>query len=116
MALANLAQCLVSAWSDEIDEGTYQHDSHPMVDRQNLWRAQRHGLDAMLIDSSDFKPQPVREMLLRFIDQLSGTADRDWCRRGPRSCASAGWGTHMGGDASLQRSNESAMRGRRSGR
>lgn len=75
MGLAALAQCVVSALSDEIDEGTYQHDSHPMLVRQNLWRAERHGLDAMLIDATDLKPRPVREMLTRLIDQLGEVAE-----------------------------------------
>ena len=75
IALASLVQCLVSALSEEIDEGTYQHDSHPMLVRQNMWRAERYGLDAMLIDSESLQPQSAREMLLQLIDRLSGTAE-----------------------------------------
>jgi carboxylate-amine ligase len=74
IALAALAQCLVSALSEEIDEGTYQHDSHPMLVRQNMWRAERFGLDAMLIDSQTLQPRSAREMLLELIDRLSDTA------------------------------------------
>lgn len=74
MALAALAQCLVSALSEEIDEGTYQHDSHPMLVRQNIWRAERYGLDAMLIDSENLQSRSAREMLLRLIERLSETA------------------------------------------
>lgn len=75
IALAALVQSLVSALSEEIDEGTYQHDSHPMLVRQNMWRVERYGLDAMLIDSESLKPQSARGMLLQLIDRLSDTAE-----------------------------------------
>jgi carboxylate-amine ligase len=74
LALAALAQCLVSTLSEEIDEGTYQHDSHPMLVRQNMWRAERYGLDAMLIHTESLQPQSAREMLLQLIDRLADTA------------------------------------------
>jgi carboxylate-amine ligase len=74
IALAAVAQCLVSALSEEIDEGTYQHDSHPMLVRQNMWRAERFGLDALLIDSQTLQPCSARDMLLQLIDRLSDTA------------------------------------------
>ena len=44
LAIAALIQCLVKALSDEIDRGAYQHDCHPMMVRQNKWRASRFGL------------------------------------------------------------------------
>ena len=50
LTLTALIQCLVKHLSDEIDEGTYQHDSHPMIIRQNKWRAGRYGLEAQLVD------------------------------------------------------------------
>ena len=81
-ALAALAQCLVIALSDEIEEGTYQHDSHPMLVRQNMWRAERFGLDAMLIDSQTLQPRSAREMLLQLIDRLSDAAAAFGARAG----------------------------------
>ena len=51
LALVALVQCLVKALSDEIDHGAYQHDCHPMMVRQNKWRAARYGLDAQLVAS-----------------------------------------------------------------
>jgi carboxylate-amine ligase len=60
LALAALTQCLVVALSEDIDEGTYQHDHHPMVVRQNKWRAARYGLDAALVDSDTFALCPAR--------------------------------------------------------
>jgi carboxylate-amine ligase len=50
LAIAALIQCLVKALSDEIDDGTYQHDCHPMMVRQNKWRATRFGTSAQLVD------------------------------------------------------------------
>ena len=55
LALAALTQCLVKSLPDQIDQGMYQLDCHPMIIRQNKWRAARHGLDAELIDSDTYK-------------------------------------------------------------
>ena len=51
LAIGALVQCLVKALSDEIDNGTYQHDSHPMMVQQNKWRAARFGNQAKLVDT-----------------------------------------------------------------
>ena len=48
-------QCLVKALSDEIDNGTYQHDSHPMMVQQNKWRAARFGNQAKLVDTYTYQ-------------------------------------------------------------
>jgi carboxylate-amine ligase len=74
LALAALIQCLVCALSDKIDEGTYQHDHHPMIVRQNKWRAARYGLDARLVDSDTFSLHPAREVARRLVDHLRPTA------------------------------------------
>ena len=55
LALAALVQCLVKALSDEIDNGTYQHDSHPMMVQQNKWRAARFGNQARLVDTDTYR-------------------------------------------------------------
>ncbi|MBV8430399.1 MAG: YbdK family carboxylate-amine ligase, partial [Solirubrobacterales bacterium] len=44
LGLTALIQCLVHQLSEEIDRGTYQFDCHPMMVRQNKWRACRYGL------------------------------------------------------------------------
>ncbi len=46
LAIAALIQSLVRALSVQIDGGTYQHDCHPMMVRQNKWRACRYGTGA----------------------------------------------------------------------
>lgn len=74
LALAALIQCLVKALSDSIDEGTYQHDCHPMMVRQNKWRASRFGLDAVLIDSFTCEPRAVRDVVQELVDELGSTA------------------------------------------
>ncbi|MCA9185970.1 MAG: YbdK family carboxylate-amine ligase, partial [Planctomycetales bacterium] len=43
LVLTALIQSLVKKLSDQIDEGTYQHDCHPVMVRQNKWRAARFG-------------------------------------------------------------------------
>lgn len=69
-----LVQCLVTSISDEIDEGTYQHDCHPMLIRQNKWRAARYGLDSSLVDSTTHELVPARETIRRLVKRLKPTA------------------------------------------
>ncbi len=69
-AITALIHALVCGLSDDIEEGAYQHDSHPMLVRQNMWQAERFGLDAMLIDSTTYEPRPVREMIRELVDLL----------------------------------------------
>ena len=59
LSLAALIQCLVCRLSDDIDKGVYQHDIHPIMVKQNKWKACRYGLDAKLVDSVTHKPIPA---------------------------------------------------------
>lgn len=79
LALAGLIQCLVSTLSDEIDRGTYQRDFHPMMVRQNKWRACRFGLDAELIDPYTCEPQRVRDLVPQLVHQLKPVAQELGC-------------------------------------
>lgn len=79
MALVALVQCLVVALSEEIDSGTYQHDSHPMMVRQNKWRACRYGLDAQLVDSYTYEVRSARERVLQLCDWLTPFAQQLNC-------------------------------------
>lgn len=79
LALAGLIQCLVSSLSAEIDQGTYQYDFHPMMVRQNKWRASRFGLNAELIDPHTCEPQSARELVPQLVDQLRPTAEALHC-------------------------------------
>ena len=79
LAIAALIQCLVKALSDEIDHGTYQHDCHPMMVRQNKWRASRFGLEAELIDPFTCEPHPVRDTVYQLVDRFQPIAAELGC-------------------------------------
>ena len=74
LALAALVQCLVKALSDEIDNGTYQHDSHPMMVQQNKWRAARFGNQARLVDSDTYRTSTVAATVEHLVDILRPTS------------------------------------------
>lgn len=79
MALTALTQCLVTALSEQIDNGVYQHDIHPIVVRQNKWKATRWGMRAELIDPVTHKTIPVREMIFFLYEKLKPYAERLGC-------------------------------------
>lgn len=72
--LTALIQCLVTKLSDEIDEGAYQFDCHPMMVRQNKWRAARFGGSARLVHARDYKVQSVSEIASGLVDRLRDVA------------------------------------------
>ncbi len=74
LGLTALIQCLVHALSEEIDQGTYQHDSHPMMVRLNKWRACRHGLSTELVDPYTEESTPARHVVRKLASNLMGTA------------------------------------------
>jgi len=74
LALAALVQCLVQALSEEIDLGTYQHDCHPMMVRQNKWRATRFGNQAQLVDTYNYQVQPVSQVVEQLVERLQPMA------------------------------------------
>ncbi len=76
LAIVSLAHALVQALSDDIDRGAYQHDCHPMMVRQNKWRAARYGIDARLVDSFTFERSPARNVVEKLVDELQPTAAR----------------------------------------
>jgi carboxylate-amine ligase len=78
-ALAALIQCLVKRLNDQIDEGTYQFDCHPMMVRQNKWRAARFGNSATLVDTFNYAERTVPEIANRLVDQLRGVAQDLGC-------------------------------------
>ncbi len=74
LALTALIQCLVKALSDVIDQGAYQHDCHPMMVRQNKWRACRFGVRASLVDSYTYEVRSCQETVHRLVELLRPTA------------------------------------------
>jgi carboxylate-amine ligase len=79
LALTAMTQCLVAALSDQIDDGVYQHDIHPIVVRQNKWKAARYGMRADLIDPVTHKTIPVREMVFFLYEKLKPYAEKLGC-------------------------------------
>jgi carboxylate-amine ligase len=79
LAIAALVQCLVKALSDEIDQGTYQHDSHPMMVQQNKWRAARFGNQAKLVDTNTYRVATVAATVERLAEMLQPTAAELGC-------------------------------------
>lgn len=75
LAIASLVQCLIKALSDDIDHGAYQHDCHPMMVRQNKWRASRYGISAELVDSYTFQVHPVSHAVQVLRDRLHPIAN-----------------------------------------
>lgn len=80
LGLAAMVQCLVEALSDEIDNGAYQHDCHPMMVRQNKWRAARFGNGAQLVNSYTFEVQSVSRIASWLIDRLRPVSEKLGCR------------------------------------
>ncbi len=79
--LVAMIHCLVKKLSDEIDEGTYQHDCHPMLVRQNKWRAARYGIEAQLVDSKTHELIPARKSIQSMANELMPTAQLLDCER-----------------------------------
>ncbi|MCA9214624.1 MAG: YbdK family carboxylate-amine ligase [Planctomycetales bacterium] len=80
LALTALIQSLVQYLSNEIDEGTYQHDCHPMMVRQNKWRACRFGRHANLVNSYTYKVNSVADEVERLVSILGDTATDLACK------------------------------------
>jgi carboxylate-amine ligase len=79
LGLAALVQCLVKALSDEIDNGTYQSESHPMMVQQNKWRAARFGNQAKLVDTTTYQAAPVEQTVERLAKTLRPVAAELGC-------------------------------------
>ena len=75
LAITAFVQCLVKGMSDDIDQGAYQHDCHPMMVRQNKWRASRFGNRAQLVNSYTHEVQSVSDVVRGLIDRLHKTAE-----------------------------------------
>ena len=74
LAITALVQCLVHTISNEIDEGTFLSEYHPMMVEQNKWRATRYGADAALVSSTTFQQRSVPELVEELTARLTPTA------------------------------------------
>ena len=79
LGITALVQCLVTALSDEVDEGTYQLDYHPMMVQQNKWRATRFGAEAQLVNSDDNEQYSVTESVTQLVERLRPVAEKLNC-------------------------------------
>lgn len=88
LALTALIQSLVVALSRQIDEGTYQSEYHPMMVAQNKWRATRFGAAAQLVDTDDYHPRTVQQMIDHLVDLLLPVSQELRCAEELQHCRS----------------------------
>ena len=79
-AITALVQCLVHAISNEIDQGTFQSEYHPMMVQQNKWRATRFGAEARLVSTSDFQQRSVQTVVDNVVERLLPVSETLECR------------------------------------
>lgn len=77
--IAALIQCLVVAISEEVEQGTYQLDYHPMMVQQNKWRATRFGADARLVLSQSYEQASLAETVANLVTRLEAHAVKLGC-------------------------------------
>lgn len=86
LAITALVQCLVKALSDNIDQGAYQHDCHPMMVLQNKWRSCRYGLDAKLVDTYTYESFSAKERIAQLVQRLRPEAEDLGCKNYLECC------------------------------
>jgi carboxylate-amine ligase len=95
LTLAALVQCLVHSLSEEIDAGSYLRAYHPMMVRQNKWRAARYGALARLVDFETYAARPLPELAGALAARLGPTAAAlgcaEWLARVPALAAGPSW-------------------------
>lgn len=74
-----LVQCLVKMLSDDIDQGCWRPESHPMMVRQNKWRACRYGPRARLVNPTTHQAEPVSEIVDKLLTRLTPIAAELGC-------------------------------------
>ena len=79
--LTALIQCLVRELSAEIDRGACDSELHPLLVRQNRWRACRYGLEARLVDAGTMEAVPARVGVRRLVQKLRPVARELGCVR-----------------------------------
>ena len=83
--IAALVQCLVVAISEEVEQGTYQLDYHPMMVQQNKWRATRFGADARLVLGQSYEQASLAEIVANLVSRLEQHAVKLGCLNELRS-------------------------------
>jgi glutamate---cysteine ligase / carboxylate-amine ligase len=78
-AIAALVQALVGCLEEAYDDGEYPELLHAWIVRENKWRAARHGLDADIIVDNKGTQRPLRQDILRLLDEIAPVAERLGC-------------------------------------
>ena len=78
-AIAALSQCLVDQLNTQLDRGYQLPRPNTWVQRENKWRAARHGLDAELILDENGTTRPLREAIAELVHDLRPLAERLGC-------------------------------------
>ena len=78
--LTALIQCLVNYLASQDDRGTPEPEIHPLIVKQNRWRACRYGLDAELVDPVTWEHVPARRALERLEPLLRSSARALGCQ------------------------------------
>lgn len=79
LGIVALTQCLVVALNQSINEGMYQLDCHPMMARQNKWRASRYGTQAILVDEFTLETRTIPATVQSLVEKLRPIAEELNC-------------------------------------
>ncbi|MDR3638712.1 MAG: YbdK family carboxylate-amine ligase [Isosphaeraceae bacterium] len=81
LGLTALIQCLVHELSAQFESGKQGPSFHPLMIRQNRWRACRDGLGADLVDPLTLQPRPARLLAEELATRLANVAEELGCTR-----------------------------------
>jgi carboxylate-amine ligase len=81
VALAAYVQALVARYRAEHDAGRALREHHPMLTRENKWRAERHGLQATVIDLEGGGSVPIARMVENTLRDVAPHARDLGCDR-----------------------------------
>jgi carboxylate-amine ligase len=81
LGLTALIQCLVWSFAFEAPgRTTWAPEMHPVLIRQNRWRAARYGMGAEFVDPWTLRPVAARDLLAHLIDHLMPAARHLGCQ------------------------------------
>jgi carboxylate-amine ligase len=81
VALAAYVQALVAYHRAEHDACQARRPEHPMLTRENKWRAERHGLEATVVDRGGGGPVPITRMIENTLRDIAPHARDLGCDR-----------------------------------
>jgi carboxylate-amine ligase len=81
LGLTALIQCLVQQLAQDVKRGVPQPECHPMIVKQNRWRACRFGMGAELAEAGTLEPVPARRAIEELVERLRPIAADLGCAR-----------------------------------